>query len=573
MRRVALVCVASVLLASCSMHGGSPVVPGGVQEAPAVAWPANIPVGVPSESLGQVTFDVALPLRNEAELDRFLDQVSDPASPLYQQFITREQFLARYGPTQSDLLAVARDLRNAGFNVSVMDQAVAAGGSPRQAERYFGTRLASAANGRLVPFDRVRLSPALSSRGATIVGLDANEFHTFSERVARSHVRPRNFHSPVGPYFTADLKEAYLYPSFSNATGAGVTMAIIISSPVKTSDIAAYLKDELIKTAPKISDVKVDGGGTYDPTTGNTLEASLDVEQTLGMAPEARDVVFNFPALYDNEIFDAYTAALKDKSVTVVNSSFGGCEAAAPLSDYAAGDNLFKQGAATGVTFVAASGDHADKLCSPNSGTPFTIKGVDWPASSPYVLAVGGTNLKTQFVAGTDDAGYISEEAFEDNLGGGAHWGSGGGYSGSAYYKRPAYQNGFVTQATRGVPDIALHMGGCPEGAINCSPDDSADVEIVGGQEEETIGTSASSPDIVGLIALATQITHKGFGDIHTRIYAASALFRRGIHGNNGYKTTGGKWDPVLGLGTPLAAYKLADASAPAGVPGTSTNP
>jgi kumamolisin len=173
----------------------------------------------------------------------------------------------------------------------------------------------------------------------------------------------------------------------------------------------------------------------------------------------------------------------------------------------------------------------------------------------------------------------VSEEAFEDNLRGGAHWGSGGGYSTPGYFERQSWQVGFDPRRQRGVPDVALHMGGCPNGAVlPCNPNDSSDYLTLNGRIIDVIGTSAASPDICGLIALTIEGEHQpqGMGDIHVLLYLSAmtpGMWHRGIPGNNGYATTAGKWDPVLGIGTPVAAYKIAGARTPAGVPGTASNP
>jgi subtilase family serine protease len=112
--------------------------------------------------------------------------------------------------------------------------------------------------------------------------------------------------------------------------------------------------------------------------------------------------------------------------------------------------------------------------------------------------------------------------------------------------------------------------------AKTCSKDDTTDWAIVQGQLSQESGTSAASPDIVGLLALATQIYGKPLGDVHQAFYAAAkqgGVFRRGILGNNGFATSTGAWDPVLGIGTPIKAYKFVGASTPAGHPGTPSNP
>jgi subtilase family serine protease len=579
-RRVALLCALSV--AGCG-RGVATLPPVGAAPSDVMADRsalAGFATGVPARSLGPVQFAVALPLRNVVELHRFLLDVANPASASYAHFLTNAQFVARYAPASADLAAVAAELRAAGFNVSVSDQAVHAGGTRAQAERYFAARLVAGPQEAFERAGPLRLSNALVRRGAMVVGFEAMHFRVHSRTVALPRGwRPDNFHSAFGPYFTSDLKEAYQFPSYREATGRGATIGIVISSPIEISDISAYFGAQHIPGMPKVTNVSVAGGGTYDPSTSDTSEATLDVEQSLGMAPGARALVFNFPSLSSGNVYDGYGAVVARDAVKVVNSSFGFCESANPFHDYAPFDQLFVEGIAEGQTFVASSGDHGDSSCGANAQGNPDVRGVSWPASSFNVLAVGGTNLKTQHSGGTNNSGYVSEEAHQDDLGGGSHWGSGGGYSTPGYYARQSWQDGFDPRPTRGVPDVALHMGGCPGDAIlPCNPDDSSDVMTIGGALVGVIGTSAAAPDMVGLIALSMEIKHQpeGFGDIHDLVYISAAtpgLWRSEIHGYNGYPTTTGAWDPVLGIGTPIAAYKFAGANSASGAPGSASNP
>ena len=214
------------------------------------------------------------------------------------------------------------------------------------------------------------------------------------------------------------------------------------------------------------------------------------------------------------------------------------------------------------------------------------------PASSPNVVAVGGTTLVTSYAPGNLNATYVSEAANYDPLttdfefqtpAAGAIWGSGGGLS--MHFPQPSYQLGIstISHSLRMVPDVAMHMGGCPSAAVEpCGPNRSVDVAYVGGVNIGLIGTSAAAPDFVGLLALKVQLTHGRLGNENYHLYAAARaqaagatppVFRTAIPGNNGYKTTPG-YNLVLGNGTVYGAAYLGVARLPlAGTPQTASNP
>jgi subtilase family serine protease len=530
-----------------------------------------------------IGFVVALPLRNEAELDRLLAAISNPDSPQYRHFLTGAQFAARYAPLAVNLEAVRSDLQRAGFSVNVSDQAVSAFGSQMQIERYFRTSLIRSADGVVAPRTTHGLPEELAAGKATIIGLDGTPPLDVDSRSMPmpSGLAPNKWsNEPLGPYYPTDLKQAYAMPSIQDASGRGTTIGVVMASPVDKSDIQKFFA--IIQSAqPSVTTINVDGGGKLH--NHFTFEATLDVEQSAGVAPAAHILLYNIRNLKNASIYDGYAEALKGDA-GIISSSFGTCEQQfskpSGRAMLVAFDALFKEGLARGFTWVASSGDYGKYSCRSR-----TVIGVDWPAVSPYVLAVGGTNLVTSL--GSNDANYVSENAFHDEKPsfGGTLWGSGGGYS--LYYKQPAWQRGFVANAARGVPDVSLHMGGLGYStsrfssnvtcvALTCNKNDSSDVVVLDGDLELGIGTSASAPDIAGLLALGSEIAGKPLGDVHAMLYAAAkhpGLFHTGIPGNNGFPTTKGLWDPVLGLGTPKAAFKIVDAKDAAGTPGSSSNP
>jgi hypothetical protein len=149
-------------------------------------------------------------------------------------------------------------------------------------------------------------------------------------------------------------------------------------------------------------------------------------------------------------------------------------------------------------------------------------------------------------------------------------------------YPRPKYQNGFQSAKGRGVPDVSGHMGGLGFSSggtqcqgLKCNVDDSSDWVLVHGKWTAGIGTSASSPDTVGLLLIISQRVKSPLGFANTELYKLAkrkGYFHTGLKGDNGYRTTGGKWDPVLGLGTPIG-YHLAGTAAASGPLGTPSNP
>jgi subtilase family serine protease len=273
--------------------------------------------------------------------------------------------------------------------------------------------------------------------------------------------------------------------------------------------------------------------------------------------------------------------------------------------------SLFVQGNAQGITFLASSGDNGAVPCVSaafyNNGTPGTsfVPGVEWPAADPNVTGVGGTNLQTSATPGVNDADYKSENANFDPLEPAEFqvgskpvsvknntWGSGGGYS--KIFAKPSYQKLVSTGSSsdRAVPDVALMMGGCPNGATNNCDElpRSAAIVWIGGYADLLIGTSSSSPEMAGVLALAVELNGGRLGNVNPMIYQLSAnqtaagknpapeslIFHREISGsNNPYKVSPGQeYSTVLGNSTLYVKNFLGlTSAAAAGAPDTSSNP
>jgi subtilase family serine protease len=545
-----------------------------------------LPLGAPvfsAPSSQPAHFAITFPLRNRPELDALLAAQQDPSSPIYHHWLTRDQFAQGFGPSLASRILVARELQAAGFSVDLGSQGVFAHGSQTAAERYFHTRFAlrtpdGNARSVLTPMLPLQRSALVSSQQGHVIGLDGlPDFHSNAVFERNDRRLPDSYYGAAGPYFAPDLKQAYSYPSYALATGAGTTIGIISSSPVSSSDISEYFtySGDFApgNKVPSVTEFPIGGGGAYSASGAATGEVTLDVEMAGGSAPGAAIGIFNTPDLSSGNLLEAYSVAV-EAGTDIVSSSIGGCEKA---YDNQVGiwvlkglDNVFAEGSSEGVTFVGASGDNAAFECG--SGTATANLSVQTPTDDPIMLAVGGTtDLVTTHVTDSDNSAYVSESSYDSTFTGhgGSLWGSCGGYS--VIFEKPAYQKAFQSSNTRGVPDVAMHMGGP-------ATSNSGDEIYVGGQFETVFGTSAAAPEFAGLLALRAQLQKGKLGDVHSFLYngtLSSTMFHRGIPGTNGgYVTNTLHWDAVLGLGTPYGRVVAGvPTGALAGIPFTASNP
>ena len=213
----------------------------------------------------------------------------------------------------------------------------------------------------------------------------------------------------------------------TSLTGAGQTVAIVeLGGGYKTADLQTYFAGIGVKL-PTVTAVSVDGAKNApagDPNSADG-EVLLDIEIVGAIAPGARIAVYFAPNT-DQGFLDAITTAVHDtvRKPTVVSISWGGPESSwtqQALSNY---DQAFQDAAALGVTVCCASGDNGS-----SDGVNDGQSHVDFPASSPHVLACGGTRV-------TSTSGKLTAEVvWNDGASGGA---TGGGVS--DFFALPAYQ-------------------------------------------------------------------------------------------------------------------------------------
>lgn len=196
-------------------------------------------------------------------------------------------------------------------------------------------------------------------------------------------------------------------------------------------------------------------------------------------------------------------------------------------------DEAFQAGAALGVTICAASGDSGS-----SDGETDGADHVDFPASSPYALACGGTSVKAS------NTSITSEVVWND----GAQGGSGGGGV-SGFFTLPSWQSGLqTTDADRAATPLGNR--GVPDVSGDADPETGYDVRIDG---TDTVigGTSAVAPLWSGLLARINQLTGKPVGYVQPVLYQNPQAFRDITEGNNGDFYASDGWDACTGLGSP----------------------
>lgn len=537
---------------------------------------------------------VVLEPRDPAALNRFVAEVSNPRSPNFHQYLGTGEFAAAFGALPGTVGRVRTELEAKGLTVGELESdgltlpvhATVAQAAKAFATEFDGYKLKNGTTGftntRAPQFDGasaggVRAVVGLNTLGAyeprntgakgaarkqrtTVSGDGARESRLTGTTPAMCKDIKDLFASPPAAYDTQDYWSARSLALQYNMADqpnvqTGTTIAVYSLENYDLRDIASY--QACYGTKVPVSSVRVNGGPTEPASmdTGVGMETALDVETIAGLAPQSKILVYQGPNTWEDGT-DVFRRIVTENRAKVVSVSWGSCERNTPTEVMDAENLLFQQAAAQGQTVVAASGDSGSTDCySPYYSAPNADQLVtDNPASSPYVLGVGGTTMRTS----------VSSQTTWTGSGGGVsqHFplaadGFQAGRTGLGYTDACVAGDG---RTCRQVPDVSGVSDPATGYPVAFGQDGA------GGQYWSIIGgTSGAAPVWAALMAQADQDlacqANGSVGYVHPALYKLPATaFRDVTTGNNnvtdsgnvsGLYQAGTGYDLATGLGAP----------------------
>jgi subtilase family serine protease len=506
----------------------------------------------------RVDLAMLLGFRDRGALAALVARVSDPSSPDYARYLTPDRFRARFSRPQADVDAVVGWLRSAGFTVGAVPADhlwVPASGTVAEAEAAFGvdlnlyrvrdatlrapstvptvpSSLAGIAEGVLGLNDE-RMVTSLAAAPPPPAYVNAPPCSLFwGQKIATNKPPAYGRHHPYAPcgYTPVQLRGAYGVDAAtrSGIDGTGVTVGIVgaFAAPTIQKDLDTY---SALHGLPQL-DVQVVHRHEARASDGVKQlwygEETLDVEAVHSMAPGA-EILYEAAASPHGMDLDQALLDIVDRgrAQIVSNSYYSGTGESPTQANVDARTQLYQQAAAEGIGLYFSSGDGGDNLQT--LGT----RSVSWPASSPYVTAVGGTTLG---IGRHDDYRFETGWGTTNSSLAGHRWTPrppgdffyGGGGGTSRLFAEPPYQVGVVPDRlssrwdgqNRVVPDVALDadpITGILEGESLTWPDGS-----VRYGEFRIGGTSLSCPLFAGIMALADQRVGLAHGFANPALYA-----------------------------------------------------
>lgn len=527
----------------------------------------------------------------EAALQQLLEHQQDIESPSYHQWLTPQQFGERFGPASADIEKVTQWLASCGFQVTQISAShlfIEFSGNSSQVRQAFGTPIHSFVVNGQQHYANITNPTIPAALALVVAGIDSlNNFQKQAQNIplgTYSFAR-RRLDSPaytfgggtnqVSDYAIAPYDFATIYNLLPlwNATptplnGAGQTIAIVGRSDINPTDAATLWSyfglDGTHAPQPKLI---ITYNGLNPGKTADEAEADIDTQWSGSVAPGATINLVVSASTATTDGVDLSALYIVDNNLaTVLSESYGACESSMGATGVQFYGSLWQQAAAQGISVFVSSGDSGAAGCDDSSGPAKYGLQVNGIASTPFNAAVGGTDFNqyqnwSTYWNSTNDAitkqsakGYIPETTWNDSCtnalfqsltGGSASAetncnnssfktfldstaGAGGE---SSTWLKPTWQTGTPNDNARDLPDISLFAA---NGFLNSyylvCQSDSYGGACNSGDFQGFGGTSVSSPEFAGIMALINQKTGSAQGIPGLKLYKLAAQQPSAFH-------------------------------------------
>ena len=472
--------------------------------------------------------EVALKMQNRDLLDNFVANQHNPTHYFFKETLEPADVVATFSPGVDQVQAVVAHLQASGFsNISVSANRllVSADGTAASVQAAFQTRIADVRTGSgaaaFANVDDAKVPSALSGTVLAVLGLQTETAaHTMAVKGPDPQKGKPGGGGGGGGVVTGHNPATFgtIYSAGGAPTASTVQVGIITEGSMTQTitDLNTFTSNNGLPTQT-VSVVTVNGASS---DTSGTSEWNLDSQDIVGVSGGvSKLILYTAHSLYDTDLTPTYNKAVTDNNVKVINVSLGECETSAYNSGaMAADDAIFEAAQAQGQTFSVSTGDSGANECGGHRGTV-----PSYPASSPYVTAVGGTTLST---SGTPSTTWVGETVW-----------SGTGGSQSTVEPKPSWQ----TQGTAGNRSL-------PDLAFDADPNSGAQIYVKGALQQWG-GTSLSAPLFAGTWARMLAGKNLGFAPPYLYTLPSSVYHDVTSGSNGGFSATTG-WDYTTGFGS-----------------------
>jgi kumamolisin len=485
----------------------------------AIAAALALPAAASARSAGPL--QLVLPLRTNARgLTQFADAVSTPGSPDYGDYASVAWLARRFGARPAAGRRVVDYLRARGasdVSVSATGQFVQARIGAADAERLFATTLIrrrGAHDARFIaPASQVRVPRAIGRLVTGVIGLDTAPLSSQTPLASSGYAGPDPGATPTGcaagtsegGFTPNEYLDAYQYAPLQQQglLGQGERVALIEIDSFRMSDLQTFANCFGLHV-PMIRSFSV-GVASPLPSGG---EATLDLEVLEAAAPDLKAIDVYETGADAADVLRALSRPLESPGFKpqVISVSLGLCESETQQNIGKAGiaalENVLKVASAAGVSVLGASGDYGAAAC-PNTASgstpppPQPNLAATFPASSPWVTSVGGTNFDLTA------QNQISSQVVWNDAADVPGTAGGGGFS--ELFSRPSWQDGVVNSPWRAEPDVAMLADVSPGYAVYCTAEQDCD----GRGWLSFGGTSAATPLLAGGFALVDELLRR----------------------------------------------------------------